>query len=61
VLFLDVTGIVDGAFPTVITRLSVGLNPGARPEGLKTSTGDDFLWVALNSDQGTIARFEIGE
>jgi hypothetical protein len=61
VLFLDVTGIVDGTFPTVITRRNVGLNRGARPEGLKTSTGDAFVWVALNSDQGSIARFEIGD
>ena len=61
VLFLDVTGILNGVFPTVLTRRNVGLNPGARPEGLKTSNHDDFLWVALNSDLGTFARFEIGD
>lgn len=61
VLFLDMTGAVDGQKPTVLDRIPVGLGPGARPEGLKASNGGRFIWVAIQSDEGSIARFELPE
>lgn len=58
-LFLDVTDVLNGALPPVLDRISVGVNPGARPEGLKTSNGGRFIWIGLQRDGGTVARFEL--
>ena len=61
VLFLDTTGVLEGAVPVVIDRVNVGINAGARPEGLRSSDDGRFIWVSLGRDGGSFARFELAE
>ncbi len=61
VLFVDATDILGGTLPTALTRMSVGIDSGARPEGMQTSNDGRFLWVGLQRDGGTVARFELAE
>ena len=60
VLFLDVTGAHEGKAPIKIERKLVGMGQGARPEGLR-ATNDRYVFVAIQNDGGTLARFDLGE
>jgi DNA-binding beta-propeller fold protein YncE len=60
VLFLDVSDVLDGKAPIKIDRKLIGLGKGARPEGLR-AIEDRYVFVAIEKDGGTIARFDLGE
>ena len=60
VLFLDVTDALEGKAPIKIDRKLVGRGRGARPEGLR-ATNDRYVFVGIQNDGGTLARFDLGE
>ncbi|MBI4602022.1 MAG: hypothetical protein HY721_08680 [Planctomycetes bacterium] len=59
VLFLDVTGVLDGAVPAAIDRKLVGFNPGARPEGVVATSDGSFVFSANERDGGSITRIGV--
>ncbi len=61
VLFIDASDALSDAMPPAITRRSVGVEAGARPEGLQVSNDGRFLWVGLQRDGGTLTRFELAD
>lgn len=61
VLFVDVTGALDGRAPTRIARRLAGANEGASPEGIVAISKRGLVVVACEGDGGTLSWFGVGE
>jgi DNA-binding beta-propeller fold protein YncE len=59
VLFLDVTGIVDGAVPTKLGRKLAGFVPGARPQMIAGTPDGRFVFTPNELDDGSLTRIEV--
>src|SRR5690606_12418860 len=61
VLFVDVTGALDGRAPTRIARRLAGANEGASPEGIVAISKRGLVVVACEGDGGSLSWFGVGE
>ena len=59
VLFLDVTGILDGQVPTKLGRKLAGFAPGARPQMVAGTRDGRFVFTPNELDNGSLTRIEV--
>ncbi|MBN1444216.1 MAG: hypothetical protein JXA90_16005 [Planctomycetes bacterium] len=59
VLFLDLSGVLEGRTPLRVDRRIVGVNRGSRPEGIVASRDGRAVYVAVERDGGTLTRIGI--